>query len=174
MHRCQKSRPCPKQRAISLDLARGSMLLLIVLAHAPLLLYGAKPGIMSRPESVTFLDHLFNSLGELFIDNRARSLFSVLFGYGLVMMFENQLLRGNSKKEAQKTIKRRCLYLILFGFILTVFIGGQDILMTYGVAGLFVSWLLLRRSKVLVTVMFTFISSISMGIHSKCKRQLWI
>lgn len=144
--------PFSKKRAISLDLARGFMLLLIVMAHAPLLLYGSGPGIMSRPESVTFLDKLLNSIGELFIDNRARSLFSVLFGYGLVMMFENQLSKGCSKKEAKKTIRRRSLYLILFGFILTVFIGGQDILMTYGVAGLLVSWLLLRQNKVLITV----------------------
>ncbi|TKI78886.1 glyoxalase, partial [Bacillus mycoides] len=35
-----------KQRAISLDLARGTMLLLIVLAHAPLYLYAADPGII--------------------------------------------------------------------------------------------------------------------------------
>ena len=32
-----------KKRAISLDLARGYMLLLIVLAHVPLYLYAAEP-----------------------------------------------------------------------------------------------------------------------------------
>jgi uncharacterized membrane protein YeiB len=90
------------KRAISLDLARGFMLLLIVLAHAPLFLYGSEPGVMSRPESVTFLDKLLNSLGELLIDNRARPMFAVLFGYGLVMMFEKQLSKGKSKKEALK------------------------------------------------------------------------
>lgn len=140
------------KRAISLDLARGVMLLLIVLAHVPLYLYASEPGIMSRPKSITFVDTLLNSLGELFIDNRVRPMFAVLFGYGLVMIFEKQLSRGDSIKEALKTIRRRCFYLILFGIILTVFIGGQDILMAYGVAGLLVGWLLPRDNKVLIKV----------------------
>lgn len=144
----QKSQPSSK-RAISLDLARGMMLLLIVLAHAPLYLYASDPGVMSRPASETFLDTIINSFGELVIDNRARPMFAVLFGYGLVMTFEKQLSRGNSIKEALKTIKRRCFYLILFGIILAVVIGGQDILMAYGIAGLLVGWLLSRDNKAL-------------------------
>jgi len=146
-----KNQPSSK-RAISLDLARGLMLLLIVLAHAPLYLYASDPGVMSRPASVTFIDSIINSFGELFIDNRARPMFAVLFGYGLVMIFEKQRSRGKSTKEALKTIKRRCFYLILFGMILAVVIGGQDILMAYGLAGLFVAWLLPRNNKVLFKV----------------------
>ena len=126
------------------------MLLLIVLAHAPLYLYASESGIMSHPKSITFVDTLLNSFGELFIDNRARPLFAVLFGYGLVMSFEKQLSRGNSIKEAIKTIRRRCFYLILFGIILAVFIGGQDILMAYGIAGLVVGRLVPRDNKVLI------------------------
>lgn len=40
----------PKKRAVSLDLARGTMLLLIALAHAPLYLYTSEPGVMQRVE----------------------------------------------------------------------------------------------------------------------------
>lgn len=138
------------KRAISLDLARGFMLLLIVLAHAPLYLYASEPGIMSRPESLGFIDTIINTIGELLIDNRARPMFAVLFGYGLVMIVEKQLSKGKSIKEALKTIRRRCFYLILFGIILTVFIGGQDILMAYGIAGLIVGWLLPRDNKALI------------------------
>ncbi|MFP7300397.1 DUF418 domain-containing protein [Neobacillus niacini] len=140
------------KRALSLDLARGFMLLLIVLAHAPLYLYAAEPGIMSRPKSITFLDTFLNTFGELFIDNRARPLFAVLFGYGLVMIYEKQLSRGNSIKEALKTIRKRCIYLILFGMVLAVLIGGEDILMAYGIAGLLVSRLLPFDNKVLIKV----------------------
>jgi uncharacterized protein len=128
------------------------MLLLIVLAHAPLYLYASELGIMSRPKSVTFVDTFINTFGELFVDNRARPLFAVLFGYGLVLSYEKQLSRGKSLKEAIKTIRQRCFYLILFGIILAVFIGGQDILMVYGVAGLFVIWLLPRDNKLLIKV----------------------
>jgi uncharacterized protein len=145
----------PKKRVISLDLARGYMLLLIVLAHVPLYLYASEPGIMSRPESGHFVDSLINSFGELFIDNRARPLFAVLFGYGLVMTYQSQMRKGRTIKEAMKTIKRRSLYLILFGIVLAVLIGGQDILMAYGVAGLLVSWLLARPDKALIAVTST-------------------
>ncbi|MFE8696043.1 DUF418 domain-containing protein [Cytobacillus sp. FJAT-53684] len=148
------------KRAISLDLARGFMLLLIVLAHAPLYLYTSEPGIMSRPESLGFIDTIINTIGELLIDNRARPMFAVLFGYGLVMIFEKQLSKGKSIKETQKTIRRRCFYLILFGIILAVFIGGQDILMAYGIAGLMVIWLLPRGNKALIkaTILITLIT----------------
>ncbi|MEK4299401.1 DUF418 domain-containing protein [Oceanobacillus sp. FSL W8-0428] len=148
----QRETQTSKKRAISLDLARGWMLLLIVLAHAPLFLYNAEPGVMSRPENITFIDTIVNTFGELFIDNRARPLFAVLFGYGLMMIFEKQILRGNSQKAALKTIRRRCWYLILFGIIFAVVIGGQDILMAYGIAGLLTAWLLPRNNKALIKV----------------------
>jgi len=138
------------KRALSLDLARGFMLLLIILAHVPLYLYTSEPGIMSRPKSITFVDTFINSFGELFIDNRARPMYAVLFGYGLVMIFEKQRSRGQSSKEAIKTIRRRCYYLILFGILLAVCIGGQDILMAYGIAGLLTVSLLHRDNKVLI------------------------
>ncbi|MGM0803814.1 MAG: DUF418 domain-containing protein [Bacillota bacterium] len=148
-----------KKRAVSLDVARGIMLLLIVLAHAPLFLYESNPGVMSRPESLSTLERIFNSMGELFIDNRARPLFAVLFGYGMAMMFESQLSKGISPNVARKTINRRSFYLILFGIVLAVVLGGQDILMAYGVAGLLVSKLLLYNNKVLkkVTVSLTIV-----------------
>ncbi|MFC0237202.1 MULTISPECIES: DUF418 domain-containing protein [Fictibacillus] len=148
-----------KKRAISLDVARGFMLLLIVLAHAPLFLYESDPGVMSRPDSLSALESIFNSAGELFIDNRARPLFAVLFGYGMVMMYESQLSKGKSSNIARKTINRRSLYLILFGIVLAVVVGGQDILMAYGIAGLLTSRLLMYNNKVLakVTVSLTIV-----------------
>ncbi|KAA9023850.1 DUF418 domain-containing protein [Niallia endozanthoxylica] len=149
MNNITKNKTATK-RAISLDLARGCMLLLIVLAHAPLYLYASEPGIMSRPQSVTFIDTWINTFGELFIDNRARPMYAVLFGYGLVIIFEKQRSRGKSNKEAGKTIRQRCYYLILFGMILAVLIGGEDILMAYGIAGLLTAWLLPRDNKALM------------------------
>lgn len=150
------------KRAISLDLARGLMLLLIVLAHVPLYLYNAEPGIMSRPERVSMIDEAINAFGILIIDNRARPMFAVLFGYGLAMIFEKQRARGSAIKETLTMIRRRCLYLIVFGFVLAVFIGGQDILMAYGVAGLLISWLLPRHNKTLLkfTMLSTFLFTI--------------
>ena len=147
----------PKKRAVSLDLARGTMLLLIALAHAPLYLYTSEPGIMQRVEAVTFFDQIVNFFGQFFIDNRARAMFAVLFGYGLVLAFDSRISKGIREKEAIKTIRRRSWYLILFGIVLAVIIGGQDILMAYGTAGLLVSWLLAREIKTLIRT-FIFIT----------------
>lgn len=124
-----------KKRALSLDLARGSMLFLIILSHIPLFLYMIEPGVITKVAGSTPLDHFLNFLMEIIVDNRARPLFAILFGYGLVMVYRKQWERKGAE-EAKRIVKRRCWYLILFGAILAGIAGGQDILMTYGIAGL--------------------------------------
>lgn len=124
-----------KKRALSLDLARGSMLFLIILSHIPLFLYMIEPGVITKVAGSTPLDHFLNFLMEVIVDNRARPLFAILFGYGLVMMYRKQWER-KGEGEAKRIVKRRCWYLILFGAILAGVAGAQDILMTYGIAGL--------------------------------------
>lgn len=124
-----------KKRAISLDIARGSMLFLIILAHIPLYLYMVEPGVITKVAGSTPIDHLLNFFMEIIVDNRARPLFAVLFGYGLVMIYRKQCERMGAE-EASRIIKRRCWYLVLFGAILAGVAGIQDILMTYGIAGL--------------------------------------
>lgn len=142
------------------------MLLLIALAHAPLFLYTLEPGIMHRGEAISFFDQMVNLFGKFFIDNRARAMFAVLFGYGLVLAFNSQISKGKTDKDARKKIQKRCWYLIGFGFILAVVIGGQDILMAYGIGGLMVSWLLLRNNKTLIRtfIIVTICSSIVVPI----------
>ncbi|MFB5660357.1 DUF418 domain-containing protein [Alteribacillus sp. HJP-4] len=124
-----------KKRAISLDIARGSMLFLIILAHIPLFLYMIEPGVITKVAGSTPLDHFLNFLMEIIVDNRARPLFAILFGYGLVMIYRKQCERRGAQ-AAHRIIKRRCWYLILFGAILAGLAGVQDILMSYGIAGL--------------------------------------
>ncbi|MFS0554258.1 DUF418 domain-containing protein [Brevibacillus sp. 179-C9.3 HS] len=145
------------KRAVSLDLARGAMLLLIALAHVPLYLYALEPGIVHRVESQNFFDQIVNLFGMLVIDNRARPMFAVLFGYGLALAFDSRIAKGSREKDAIQMIRRRSWYLILFGAVLAVIIGGQDILMAYGVAGLLVNWLLPRENKILIRT-FLFIT----------------
>ncbi|PDY86316.1 DUF418 domain-containing protein [Bacillus toyonensis] len=160
-----------KKRAVSLDLARGTMLLLIVLAHAPLYLYAAYPGIMHRVESSSFLDQIVNLFGIFIIDNRARAMFAVLLGYGLVLAFEGQISKGKNEIQAVKIVRKRSLYLILFGIVLAVLIGGQDILMAYGLAGIFVSPLLkckmktLIRTFIIIAILYTIFIPIIWGLN---------
>ncbi|PHD41238.1 glyoxalase [Bacillus toyonensis] len=160
-----------KKRAVSLDLARGTMLLLIVLAHAPLYLYAAYPGIMHRVESSSFFDQIVNLFGIFIIDNRARAMFAVLLGYGLVLAFEGQISKGKNEIQAVKIVRKRSLYLILYGIVLAVLIGGQDILMAYGLAGIFVSPLLkckmktLIRTFIIIAILYTIFIPIIWGLN---------
>src|SRR5699024_6217863 len=114
-----------KKRAISLDIARGSMLFLIILSHVPLFLYMIEPGVITKVAGSTWFDHFLNVLMEMIVDNRARPLFAILFGYGLVMIYRTQSERMGVE-EANRIIKRRCWYLIVFGAILAGVAGGQD------------------------------------------------
>ncbi|WP_152656533.1 DUF418 domain-containing protein [Oceanobacillus sp. CFH 90083] len=135
-----------KKRALSLDLARGSMLFLIILSHIPLFLYTIEPGVITKVAASTPLDHFLNFLMEIIVDNRARPLFAILFGYGLVMIYRKQSERKGTA-EAKRIIKKRCWYLILFGAVLAGIAGGQDILMTYGIAGLLLISSLKKNNK---------------------------
>lgn len=138
-----------KKRALSLDLARGSMLFLIILAHVPLFLYTIEPGVITKVAPSNILEEVLNFLMEIIVDNRARPLFAVLFGYGLAMIYRMQTERKNAE-EAKRIIKRRCWYLILFGALLAGIAGGQDILMTYGLAGLILAGSLKKADKKIV------------------------
>ncbi|PGC90856.1 DUF418 domain-containing protein [Bacillus toyonensis] len=171
MDRSINDRTIEKKRAVSLDLARGTMLLLIVLAHAPLYLYAADPGIMHRVESSSFFDQIVNLFGIFIIDNRAKAMFAVLLGYGLVLAFEGQISKGKNEIQAVKIVRKRSLYLILFGIVLAVLIGGQDILMAYGLAGIFVSPLLkckmktLIRTFIIIAILYTIFIPIIWGLN---------
>lgn len=138
-----------KKRALSLDLARGSMLFLIILSHVPLMMYLSEPGVITKMAPGNALESFINMLMEFFVDNRARPLFAVLFGYGIIMIYNKQSER-RSISEARKFIFRRCIYLILFGMILTGVFWGQDILMVYGIAGIILLPFLGRSNKTLL------------------------
>lgn len=133
-------------RYISLDLARGMMLLFVALAHASLY---AGSTLLYRPESMSSLDTIFKYVSIFFVDNRARAMFAFLFGYGLTLIVSSYLKRNQTLREAKMSLYRRALYLLIFGFILSVFIGGQDILAIYGAALLCITWLLFKSDKIL-------------------------
>lgn len=144
-----KTRKNQKKRALSLDLARGSMLFLIILSHVPLMMYLSEPGIITKMVPGNALESFINMMMEFFVDNRARPLFAVLFGYGIIMIYNKQSER-RSISEAKRLIFRRCIYLILFGMILTGVFWGQDILMVYGIAGIILLPFLGRSNKTLL------------------------
>ncbi|EZH65623.1 hypothetical protein DH09_15085 [Bacillaceae bacterium JMAK1] len=136
-------------RLLAPDLARGFMLLIIAIAHATLWVVATETTQIGRPLGGTFVDDVTNFFSTLFVANRGLPLFALLFGYGLAMMVRRQTETGMLEKNSKQLIIRRALFLILFGFIHAVFIGGIDILFVYGISTFLIGWILFKKDKVL-------------------------
>ncbi|MFA1819467.1 DUF418 domain-containing protein [Virgibacillus oceani] len=130
-----------KERLLAPDLARGFMLLIIAIAHAPLWL--------GRPDGGSIIDETVNFVIILFVDNRGLPLFAILLGFGLAMMVNRQLHAGTLEIDSKRLLRRRGFFLLLFGFVHAVIIGGIDILAFYGFSTLLIGWILFRRNRVL-------------------------
>lgn len=128
-----------KTRYLTPDIGRGLMLLFIAVAHAPLF-YKLNEG-MNEP---SLLDQILKAMVVIFVNSRAFVMFSLLFGFGIALMVKRQIERGMSVDESKRLLRRRFFYLILFGFVHQVLIGGSDILAFYGVAGLWMGTLIFQ------------------------------
>lgn len=139
-------------RTLAPDLARGFMLLLIILAHAPLLLVGATPGFATRPIGDAALDRGVDAMLLLLVDNRSYPMFAALFGYGLATIVARRTsLDGPA--EARRVVRRRGWFLLLFGLVHASVLGGADVLGFYGLATLLIVGLLFRPDRALVRVL---------------------
>ncbi|MBB6174592.1 putative membrane protein YeiB [Nocardiopsis mwathae] len=139
------------ERRLTPDLARGFMLLLIAMAYAPLYLPGAYGSVNTHPDGGTWLDAAVRVVVLLVLDNRSFPMFAALFGYGMVMMLSGQLSRGTPEREARRLLRRRSLFLLLFGAVHAILVFPGEILAAYGLAGLVIGWLLLRPERALLT-----------------------
>ncbi len=138
-----------RRRVLAPDLARGFMLLLIALAHAPTLLFGQPPGFKARPLGSTSSDHAVDFVMLVLVDNRAYPMFAALFGYGLAMIIARRREAGSSEHTARRLLRRRGWFLLLFGLLHASLLGGADVLGFYGLATLLVGWLLFRSVRAL-------------------------
>ncbi|QBI21317.1 DUF418 domain-containing protein [Egibacter rhizosphaerae] len=134
----------PHERALAPDLARGGMLLLIVLAHAPLWLVGPEPGVSTHPEGGGVIDEAYRTVSVLLIDSRAYPLFAALFGYGLARVVDRQRAVGTPEGGIRRLLRRRGWWLILFGLVHALLVTPVEILGAYGLAALLIGWLLFR------------------------------
>lgn len=139
-----ESATAPRRRILTPDLARGFMLLLIAMAYAPIYVTtGSVGGYGHRPDG-SFFDHVTGFGATLLLENRAFPMFGVLFGYGLVMLINGTKRKGLSDAEAKRLLKRRSLWLIVFGTVHTLLAYSGEVLAAYGVAGLTIGWVLFR------------------------------
>jgi uncharacterized protein len=73
-------------------------------------------------------------------------MFAFLFGYGLAVILRRQAEAGVPDARALAVLRRRNLWLIAFGLVHALLLWGGDVLGAYGLCGLVLTRLLLRRS----------------------------
>jgi uncharacterized protein len=138
----------PGERALAPDLARGCMLLLIVLSNTGFHLWAARHGASGwHPVGGSALDRVVQLLMITVLDLRIYPLFAFLFGYGMMQLFLRQTAAGTSERAAMALLRRRSLWLIAFGFVHAALLMAGDILGSYGLASLWLGWLFLRRAE---------------------------
>ncbi|GAB3765273.1 DUF418 domain-containing protein [Microlunatus parietis] len=135
--------PVSTGRALAPDLARGGMLLLIAIAHAPLFVTDVERGPAAVNETLGVF-HL------IFVHNHARPLFAFLFGYALVQLTSRQLARGNDWPGPRKLIRRRGWLLVGLGLAHFLLLVPIDILAAYGLAGILIAGLLRAKDRTLL------------------------
>jgi uncharacterized membrane protein YeiB len=131
-----------QDRSLAPDLARGLMLLLIALAHAPGFVGDWDRGPVA-------LNAVAEFARSLVAENQARSMFVFLFGYGLGQLAHRRLAGGGRWAEVLHLLRRRAVWLVIIGFAHAVLLVPLDIIAVYGVALLLLAPLVRARDAVL-------------------------
>ena len=148
------------------DVTRGFMLLLIALANVGFWSYGT-----GRFTPLT-ADRIWAFINALFIHERAYPLFALLFGFGLATMVNRRIASGvgaycqdltgglrapsaaevsqareQATVDARRLVRRRGLWMVLFGLVHGVFFPSE-IIGAYGiVAVVFAGWFARKHHK---------------------------
>ncbi|MEU7584714.1 DUF418 domain-containing protein [Micromonospora sp. NPDC049230] len=130
------------ERALAPDLARGAMLLIIALANVAGVVFAGEPGLDATPEGV---DSGLNLLLFDLVHARGYPVFAVMFGYGLVQLARRQNASGATPQQVRSVLLRRNLWLVVFGFAHAALLYYGDFLGAYGIVGIAMTLLLLRR-----------------------------
>ena len=141
------------ERIISLDLIRGIAVLGILLMNiSSFSMIGQayiNPTIMGGLDGVNELVHKFN---YIFANQKFMSIFSILFGAGIVLFSERVIAKGFN---ATKYYYRRLFFLLIFGFIHAYLIWEGDILVAYSICGAIA--FLFRKMKPLPLLILTLV-----------------
>ena len=171
------------------DVARGFMLLLIALANVPVWL-GLLP--MRTPSSA---DDIWVAVRAALIDQRSYPLFALLFGFGLATMAHRRIetamraaqddlppgadprtrerhlarVREAAVVDARRLVRRRGLWMILFGAVHGTIFSG-DIIGAYGIIAAIFAGTIVERKRVRMLVAGLLITAV--GIYSMVSMEL--
>ncbi|GLZ79372.1 hypothetical protein Afil01_41790 [Actinorhabdospora filicis] len=130
------------ERALAPDLARGAMLLIIALANVAGVVFAGEPGVDTSPNGP---EGVLNFLMFELVHARGYPVFAVMFGYGLVQLARRQDTSGATRAETRKVLLRRNAWLVAFGVVHAALLFYGDFLGAYGIVGIALTLLLLRR-----------------------------
>ncbi|MET8122892.1 DUF418 domain-containing protein [Micromonospora sp. NPDC005189] len=130
------------ERALAPDLARGSMLLIIALANVAGVVFAGEPGLDTTPEGT---DRGLNFLLFELVHARGYPVFAVMFGYGIIQLARRQDASGATPKQVRSVLLRRNVWLVVFGFAHATLLYYGDFLGAYGIVGIVMTLVLLRR-----------------------------
>ncbi|WP_163580697.1 DUF418 domain-containing protein [Gracilibacillus saliphilus] len=132
------------QRISLIDAIRGFSLFGILLANLLIFQYG----IFGKDEIAFFnlssMDMLGYHATHLLIEGSFMPIFAFVFGYSLVLMTNKLEDRGLPVK---RYLFRRFLMLIAFGYLHSYYLWEGDILLSYGLIGLFLLFFVKRKAK---------------------------
>lgn len=123
------------ERSLAPDMARGLMLLFIAIANVGTYLFGRASDDYGHITGSSF-DQAALFLEHLFIADRTRPMFAILYGFGIAVMASRMLDRGMNAKGARKVLRRRSWWLVALGFAHSCLLFNGDILAMYGATGL--------------------------------------
>lgn len=137
-----------RERALAPDLARGFMLLFIAVANTVGYLWAIPTAGLgtAHPDPQGLLDQVTQFFTVIAMDMRSYPMFAFLFGYGMAQLAMRQEASGVSPREVDSLLRRRNLWLMVFGAVHALLLFMGDILGAYGLAGVVLGWLFLRRS----------------------------
>jgi uncharacterized protein len=145
------------ERLVTLDLIRGLAVLGILFANItafgqPYMAYFWPPALADPATAGDKLVWLFQAI---FVDNKFRGLFSLLFGAGIYLFMDRAWARGRGS-ELQF---RRLAILLVFGLVHYFLIWRGDILTVYAVSGMLALFMLhwsARKQLVIGLVLYAF------------------
>lgn len=150
------------------------MLLFIALANVGAYLWGRN--IFSALPHVSDGDAVDSGLSAvvmLLVEQRTYPMFAFLFGYGIVQFANARSTRGATECEVLRLLRRRNLWLILFGALHATLLFEGDILGAYGLAGVVLVPIFWRRSDRTIRITATVFAVIATLIAAAMLAFAW-
>ncbi|MGE7692780.1 DUF418 domain-containing protein [Lysinibacillus sp. NPDC094177] len=148
------------ERIETLDVLRGFALLGIILANIVWFLYPIymQEDISFKNEWTSFwndADYTVKTILSMFVDGKFVMLFSMLFGFGMVIMQERAAAR---ELNFWAIYSRRLIALFIFGCIHAYFIWFGDILTDYAILGLLLLFMHKLKPNLMLIICLTLYS----------------